>query len=229
MRNQTSAWNRLRPAHKAGVIVAGIMAALVLPCAGGLAVLGAVSGDPDPAPTTAIQQLADADAAVPATAEPSAPADVPATEAVTPSPEPSVVERTVTTTEKIKFSTRRVEDGDLPEGEKRTRTRGVNGVRTKTWTVTEVDGRETGRELVSSEVTRKPVTAVIAIGTRPEPEEDDGGSCTPGYEPCVPVAGDVDCAGGSGNGPEYVDGPIRVTGSDPYDLDRDGDGIACDT
>jgi hypothetical protein len=44
----------------------------------------------------------------------------------------------------------------------------------------------------------------------------------------VPIAGDVDCAGGGGNGPAYVDGPVRVVGDDPYDLDRDGDGVACD-
>jgi hypothetical protein len=25
-----------------------------------------------------------------------------------------------------------------------------------------------------------------------------------------------------------VQGPIEVTGSDPYDLDRDGDGIGCE-
>jgi hypothetical protein len=54
-------------------------------------------------------------------------------------------------------------------------------------------------------------------------------NCTPGYSPCLPPASDYDCAGGSGNGPEYVDGPVRVTGSDPYDLDRDGDGIGCDS
>ncbi|MBM0238668.1 hypothetical protein JNW88_18680 [Micromonospora sp. ATA32] len=29
--------------------------------------------------------------------------------------------------------------------------------------------------------------------------------------------------------PAYVDGPVRVVGSDIYDLDRDGDGIGCDT
>ena len=34
-------------------------------------------------------------------------------------------------------------------------------------------------------------------------------------------------AGGSGNGPKYT-GPVRVTGSDPYDLDRDGDGVGCE-
>jgi hypothetical protein len=35
--------------------------------------------------------------------------------------------------------------------------------------------------------------------------------------------------GGSGNGPAYIQGPLTVTGSDIYGLDRDGDGIACDT
>jgi hypothetical protein len=34
-------------------------------------------------------------------------------------------------------------------------------------------------------------------------------------------------AGDSGNGPAYVDGPLRVVGCDIYDLDRDG--IACNT
>jgi hypothetical protein len=55
-----------------------------------------------------------------------------------------------------------------------------------------------------------------------------GSGCDPNYDPCVPIASDVDCAGGSGNDPEYVDGPVRVTGRDVYGLDRDGDGIACD-
>ena len=53
-------------------------------------------------------------------------------------------------------------------------------------------------------------------------------ACTEGYDPCIPPGPDVDCAGGSGNGPRYVEGPIRVTGSDPYGLDRDGDGIGCE-
>lgn len=53
--------------------------------------------------------------------------------------------------------------------------------------------------------------------------------CTPGYDPCIPPGDDVDCAGGSGNGPRYVEGPITVTGSDPYGLDRDHDGIGCES
>ncbi|GAB3866482.1 hypothetical protein GCM10028801_38790 [Nocardioides maradonensis] len=53
-------------------------------------------------------------------------------------------------------------------------------------------------------------------------------SCTPGYSPCLPPASDYDCAGGSGNGPEYVYQTETVTGSDPYDLDADGDGYGCE-
>jgi resuscitation-promoting factor RpfB len=53
--------------------------------------------------------------------------------------------------------------------------------------------------------------------------------CDPNYEgACVPIASDVDCAGGSGNGPSYVRGPVYVVGTDIYDLDRDGDGVGCE-
>ena len=55
-----------------------------------------------------------------------------------------------------------------------------------------------------------------------------GGGCTPGYTPCLPPASDYDCAGGAGDGPKYAQGPVTVTGSDPYSLDSDGDGIACE-
>jgi hypothetical protein len=53
--------------------------------------------------------------------------------------------------------------------------------------------------------------------------------CDPNYSgACVPIASDVDCAGGSGNGPAYVQGPVTVTGSDIYGLDRDSDGVGCE-
>jgi hypothetical protein len=54
-----------------------------------------------------------------------------------------------------------------------------------------------------------------------------GGDCQ-GYDPCITPGDDVDCAGGSGNGPRYVDGPVTVSGADPYGLDTDGDGVGCE-
>jgi hypothetical protein len=67
---------------------------------------------------------------------------------------------------------------------------------------------------------------VIAIPVRQAQAED---GCDPNYaDTCVPIVSDVDCARGSGNGPEYVQGPRRVIGVDIYDLDRDGDRIVCD-
>lgn len=53
--------------------------------------------------------------------------------------------------------------------------------------------------------------------------------CHPSYQDaCLQVdAGDYDCAGGSGNGPNYT-GPVRVVGIDEFGLDRDGDGFGCE-
>lgn len=44
----------------------------------------------------------------------------------------------------------------------------------------------------------------------------------------MPIASDVDCAGGKGNEPAYVRGPVYVVGSDIYSLDRDKDGVGCE-
>lgn len=53
--------------------------------------------------------------------------------------------------------------------------------------------------------------------------------CDPNYSgACVPVDSDVDCEGGSGNGPSYVAGPVTVVGNDIYGLDKDGNGTGCE-
>jgi hypothetical protein len=57
--------------------------------------------------------------------------------------------------------------------------------------------------------------------TRLAPMSD---SCEPGYSPCLPVTGDLDCGDLSS-----AQTPVRVTGSDPYRLDADGDGYGCDS
>jgi hypothetical protein len=64
----------------------------------------------------------------------------------------------------------------------------------------------------------------------PPPPPPPEPSCDPSYpDVCLdPAVEDYDCAGGSGNGPEYVEGPIRVRAPDPFDLDREGDGWGCE-
>lgn len=53
--------------------------------------------------------------------------------------------------------------------------------------------------------------------------------CDPNYTgACVPMGDDVDCAGGEGDGPSFVAGPVYVVGADPNGLDRDGDRVACE-
>jgi hypothetical protein len=138
-------------------------------------------------------------------------------------PTPVVRKRTVTEKRTIRFATSKVKDPRLAEGATKVARRGVRGVLTLTYEVTFTDGEQTGKRLVRKVVTRAPVTRIIAVGTRAVRH------CDANYSgACVPIASDVDCAGGSGNGPAYVDGPVRVIGTDIYDLDRDGDGIACD-
>jgi hypothetical protein len=64
------------------------------------------------------------------------------------------------------------------------------------------------------------------------PSGGDGGADSnedcQGYDPCIHPGSDVDCEGGSGDGPRYVEGPVYVSGADPYGLDLDGDGVACE-
>lgn len=54
-------------------------------------------------------------------------------------------------------------------------------------------------------------------------------NCHPSYlGACIPPnASDVDCFGGTGNGPLYI-GRVRVVGPDVYRLDADGYGIGCE-
>lgn len=73
------------------------------------------------------------------------------------------------------------------------------------------------------------VGLATACITLPLAAQTEDGSCDPNYTGnCVPIASDVDFAGGKGNGPEYVRGPVYVVGAGIYDLDRDRDGVGCE-
>ncbi len=146
-------------------------------------------------------------------------------------PTPTVKEEIVV--EDVPYPTSTTEDNNLQKGTSYISTAGVAGERTLRYAVTTLNGVEVSRQLVSDEITRQPVPEVTVVGTYvtpaapPPPPQDSG--CDENYaDACVPIASDVDCASGSGNGPAYLSGTARVVGTDIYDLDRDGDGIACE-
>ena len=70
---------------------------------------------------------------------------------------------------KVAYTVRYVYDNTLPEGERKTLTKGKDGYTENTYKITYERGFETKSELVSSSVT-EPVTEVIAIGTKKKEE-----------------------------------------------------------
>jgi hypothetical protein len=155
------------------------------------------------------------------------------TPAATPAPvaAPVTTYKEVQEAEPVAFEKMTQNDAARDIGTSTVTTAGQNGVKTKTFKVTLVDGKETARTLLKEEVTTPAVTEVTSVGTKqpyvaPAPRQSNG--CDSNYSGCVPIASDVDCAGGSGNGPAYVSGPVQVIGSDIYGLDRDGDGWGCE-
>ena len=178
------------------------------------------------APTATVTRAATVPAA--ATATPSAASS---TATATPSAasstsaqaSPVVEKRIITDRRAIPFKTMSVNDSTLSKGTTRVRNTGTRGVEILTYKVTFLNGIQTHKELIRKVIVTAPVTRVIAVGIKATQQ------CDPNYSgACVPIASDVDCAGGSGNGPAYVQGPVQVVGTDIYGLDRNGDGIGCE-
>lgn len=196
-------WKRLPAWGK----IAAIGGVVILCCCGGTALALIVQPQPEaPSP----------DKPATATAPGSSP---PPTSG---SPSPLIERRTVTETQAIPFERTTVDDPSLPIGTRKVRTPGVPGEKTLTFELTLTNGLETERKRVNETVTRNPVTEVTAIGTAKT-------SCDPNYSgACVPIAPDVDCLGGGGDGPAFVAGPVTVIGEDIYGLDGNHDGIGCE-
>jgi hypothetical protein len=108
------------------------------------------------------------------------------------------------------------------------------------WTVDFVGGAplldgaaisETGTTQLPSNCPPPPPPAVSAPPPTSSEPPASSSNCDPSYpDQCLQDGiGDYDCAGGSGNGPNYVSGPVTVTGSDPFGLDADGDGVGCES
>ncbi|WP_323512623.1 G5 domain-containing protein [Subtercola sp. RTI3] len=175
-----------------------------------------------------------------------APASPSAAALQTPTPAPThtpvVTHSTVTVKTTVPFAKTTVDDPSRDAGSSAITRAGQNGESAATYDVTMTDGVETSRAQLGSAVTTPPIDETTSKGTRqpapaaapeqapaaPAPAADTSG-CDPNYDhACVPIASDVDCAGGSGNGPAYVKGPVHVIGTDIYKLDGNGDGWGCE-
>lgn len=216
---KTPTWLGLRTQRSAQIALA-VSAVLLLASSAAASAMGAGS---KPTPTQEPRAFA---AAVPSSAP-----------LPSPTPSPTPVTKTVTVTEKevVPFERTTIDDPNTAQGTQTVTTVGVNGERTKTYEVVYVDGVETSRTLVSDTVTTPPVSEVTSNGTYvapvtiAAPPPPAPSACHPNYtDGCVPNDPvDVDCAGGDGDGPSYLEGTARVVGKDVYKLDRDGNGIAC--
>lgn len=213
-------WARIR-SRKSALLVVASAAVLMMASAGAIVATA-------PAPSEQAASFAASTRERPAGVSTSVPAP-------SPTRTPVSTTRDEALTEAVPFEKTTTQDGTLAQGQTRVVTNGVPGVRTKTYRVTSVDGKETGRELVSDVVTTAAVAEVTAVGTYvapapapAAPAAPAAGQCDSNYaDGCVPIASDVDCAGGDGDGPAYFDGVARVVGRDVYKLDGNHDGLTC--
>ena len=217
-------WHKRRWIRIVGAIVGGLFVISVLTDHSGSSP-AAATAPAKPAATAPAESATPKAEAPKATPKPvKADTAAPSMESSTqPQASPIVKKRIITNRRVIPFKTMRVNDSTLSKGSTSVRSPGVRGVEILTYKMTFRNGIQVYKELVKQVIVRTPVTRVIAVGTKETQQ------CDPNYSgACVPIASDVDCAGGSGNGPAYVQGPVQVVGTDIYGLDRDGDGIGCE-
>lgn len=215
---------RLGAGQKAALYL-GVPVALLLLCCGGLTAIGLATDERQPSQPATGERWAgnSVDAPVAATQSGASQPAASGQPSASSQREPVVETRRETQTQQIPFQTKTVEDATLAEGTQKIKTAGVPGTKTLVYEVTLIDGAQTDKKLISETVTKAPVTQVVAIGTKQAQQ------CHASYSgACVPIASDVDCLGGSGNGPAYVQGPVKVIGPDVYGLDNDGDGVGCE-
>lgn len=119
--------------------------------------------------------------------------------------------KTETETQKIPFDSQTVQDPNLPKGQSKITTAGVDGSQTATYKVTYENGRQTGKKLVGTTVTAQPVAQVTSVGTYEAPPPAPAPSCpngtyvnsagntvcSPYTSPSQPAGATAQCADGS--------------------------------
>ncbi len=77
--------------------------------------------------------------------------------------------------EKVAFATVEHDDSSMFEGETAVDRAGVAGLRDATYRLTYRNGKLVARKVVTSDVTRRPVSAIVRVGTKPQPAANFAG------------------------------------------------------
>jgi uncharacterized protein YabE (DUF348 family) len=77
--------------------------------------------------------------------------------------------QTVTVTQSVPFQIQQIQDSTMQEGTQQITTPGVNGSEQVTYRITLVNGRQTAKVTLQTNVTLQPVTQVVHVGTQPLP------------------------------------------------------------
>ena len=143
------------------------------------------------------------------------------------------VVKTETTKVVVKYTSSEKQDAVLAKGTRKTTTMGVNGEKKDYYEVTYVDGKQTAKKFIKSEVAKQPINEVVTVGTyvaaKPKANPAPALSPQPVYAPAPsPTPASTyyaNCteARAAGVAPIYVGEPGYRSA-----LDRDSDGIACE-
>jgi hypothetical protein len=196
-------WLRLPRKRAAAAIGVGIAIVALL---GSTSAYGATHPSTEALTSHAAMTTSDAPRHVAAT--PTHTAAPKSTPTPTPTPTPVVSTKDVVETVRIPFGSTTVQSATLAEGTSSVTTPGVDGVDTKTYSVTYSDGVETGRVLQSDLVTTQPVTQVTTVGTYVAPAMpscsngtyvNSAGAtvCRPEAAPSAPVGATAKCSDGT--------------------------------
>lgn len=132
--------------------------------------------------------------------------------------------KTETKKKTISFKSVEETDANLPQGQTHVAVEGADGTRTITYEVTYVEGKETERKKVKSEITQAPTTRVVKVGTYVAPAPPPAPAATPAPQ-SSPNVYYRNCAAAraAGAAPVYAGEPGYAR-----HLDRDNDGIGCE-
>ncbi len=137
-----------------------------------------------------------------------------------------ITEKAVTYDEKIEYEVEKKESKSLYKGDTKVETKGRYGKKEITANITEENGRETQKDILSEEVVKNPVTKVVLIGTKERPATVGSGNltnpCPAGYQSSGfgqrwgRLHRGIDLACAAGNNIYAADGGTVITASFNY-------------